>query len=557
MKKTLLAFVCVAFSIFATFAQNEVMVKPYSFNHSNVSMSIDQIGLPAVDADKLLAEDAWAEKGTPMRVGYTHNVNYTFHNSGRADLLADGSRLWRLSLSSPGAYMLSVVFSQLNLPEGATLFVYNGDRSKVGGPYTNEEYRLGNGYMVSDILPGDEIIVEYYEPANVLFHGEITIERINHFYKDIFHLKDAEKGYWGDAEGDCHYNVACSEGDPWHDQIYSVVCLLINDNTGSYRCSGAMINNVRQDKTPYVLTANHCSTRSEATFNFVFEYQTFTCDGTTGYQTRMANGGVVVASSGYTGDNYNLTSSSDFLLLKITGTLPSNVTSKLVFAGWDATGTSSVGAAIHHPGGDYKKISFPRVVASPGGSYNKFWTVGWYYPPQFGTNKGCTEQGSSGSPLFNASGLIIGDLSNGSSACDYPQGNDNYGKISYSWTNNNNNNNTRKLKSWLDPDNTGTLSLRGMRYDGTPAGVESYSSSSTAFTISPNPSIGDVTVKGTFPMGKGICNVYNAMGVLVHSQDVLTDNTFNLHFNGLSDGLYFVEIVCDNHIYQSKMIIAR
>ena len=68
---------------------------------------------------------------------------------------------------------------------------------------------------------------------------------------------------------------------------------------------------------------------------------------------------------------------------------------------------------------------------------------------------------------------------------------------------------------------------------------------------------GDITVKGSFPMGKGICNVYNSMGMLVHSQDVLVDNTFNLHFKGLSDGIYFVEIVCDNHIYQSKMIIAR
>ena len=553
MKKTLLTFVCVAFSMFAAFAQNEVTVKPYSFNHSNVSMNIDQIDLPAVDADKLLAEDAWAEKGTPMRVGYTHNVDYNFHNSGRTDVMADGSRLWRLSLSSPGAYMLSVVFSRFNIPEGATLFVYNSDRSEVDGPYTNEEYQKGNSYMTTAILPGDEIIVEYYEPADALFHGEITIERVNHIYKDIFRLKDAEKGYWGDAEGDCHYNVACPEGDPWRDQIYSVVCLLISDNTGSYRCSGAMINNVRQDKTPYVLTANHCSTRSEATFNFVFEYQTFTCDGTSGYQTRMANGGVVVASAGYQGVDGTLQNSSDFLLLKITGSIPNNVTSKLVFAGWDASGASSVGAAVHHPGGDYKKISFPRLVASPGGSYNKYWVVAWYTNP----NKGCTEQGSSGSPLFNANGLIIGDLSTGSSACDYPQGTDSYGKFSYSWTNNNNSNNARKLKPWLDPDNTGTLSLRGMHYDGTPAGVESYSSSSTGFTISPNPSVGDITVKGSFPMGKGICNVYNSMGMLVHSQDVLVDNTFNLHFKGLSDGIYFVEIVCDNHIYQSKMIIAR
>ena len=556
MKKTLLAFVCVAFTMFATYAQNDVTVKPYSFNHSNVSMIVDKIDLPAVDVDKLLAEDAAAEKGTPYRVGYTHNVDYNFQNSGRTDVLDDGSRLWRLSLSSPGAIMMSVVFSQFNIPEGATMYVYNADRSQFDGPFTNEDYLQLNGYMTTLALEGDEIILEYHEPADVPFHGEVTVARVSHMYKDLFHVKDEEKGYWGDAEGDCHYDVACSIADPWHDQIYSVVCISITNSTGSYRCSGAMINNVRQDKTPYVFSANHCSTVSDDAYIFVFEYQKNSCNGTSGPYYKLARNGVKVASSGYTGENYNLGSSSDFLLLRITGDLPNDVLSKLVFAGWDAGGSSSTGATIHHPGGDYKKISFPRIVASPGGSYNKFWTVGWYYG-QFGANKGCTEPGSSGSPLFNASGLIIGSLSNGSSACDAPQGTDNYGKISYSWTNNNNSNNTRKLQPWLDPDNTGALVLRGMHYDGTPAGVESYSSSSSAFTISPNPSIGDITVKGSFPMGNGICNVYNSMGMLVQSQNVLTDNVFNLHFDGLSDGIYFLEIVCDKHIYQSKMLIAR
>lgn len=557
MKKTLFTFACVAFCMFAAFAQNDVTVKPYSFNHSNVSMNIDKIDLPAVDVDKLLTEDALAEKGTPVRIGHTHNVDYNFHNSGRTDMLVDGSRLWRLSLSSPGAIMLSAVFSQFNIPEGATMHVYSADRSQVGGPYTNEDYRQLNGYMTTDIIFGDEIVLEYYEPANVPFHGEVTIARISHFYKDLFHVQDGEKGYWGDAEGDCHYDVACPIADPWRDQVNSVVLIAISNSTGSYRCSGAMINNVRNDKTPYVYSANHCSTYpNEDTYIFVYEYQTNTCGGTSGTYYNMAHNGVMVASSGYTGENYNLSSGSDFLLLKVTGSIPSNVKNKLVFAGWDAGGSSSVGAAIHHPGGDYKKISLPRIVASPGGSYNKFWTVGWYYG-QFGENKGCTEQGSSGSPLFNASGLIIGSLSSGSSACDYPQGTDNYGKISYSWTNNNNSNNARKLKPWLDPDNTGTLSLRGIHYDGTPAGIENYNTNASSFTISPNPSIGDITVKGTFPMGKGICNVYNSMGMLVCTQDVLMDNTFDLHFKGLSDGIYFVEIVCDNHIYQSKMIIAR
>ena len=553
MKKTFLTILCVAFAISAAHAQKAVVGTPYSFSHSNISMNVDKIDLPVVDVDKLMAEDAVAPKGTPMRVGVVHNVDYTFHNCGRTDVLADGSRLWRLSIKSPGAFVMAVIFSQFNIPEGATFHIYSGDRSQLTGTYTNDDYQRTDGLMETEDIFDDEIVLEYLEPANASFHGEIRIERVKHIYKDFLKSKDQEKGHWGDAEGNCHLNVACPEADPWREQVQSVVCISISDNTGSYLCSGALINNVRKDKTPYVLTANHCSTHTGATFKFYFEYQTYTCDGNTGVYNYGASGGTIVASSGYSGDNYNLDASSDFLLLKITANLSPLYRDRVVFAGWDATGASSVGAAIHHPGGDFKKLSLPRIVYSPGGTYNKFWSVYWNTNP----NKGCTEQGSSGSPLFNANGLIIGDLSNGSSACDYPQGVDNYGKISYSWTNNNTSNNARKLKPWLDPDNTGTLTLPGMHYDGTPTGVENFSSSSNTFTISPNPSIGYITVKGNFPIGKGVCKVYNTMGMLVHSQDVLTDNTFNLHFDGLSDGIYIVEIVSDNRVYQSKMIIAR
>ena len=552
MKKALLIFACVAMTA-TVFAQKAVVGTPYSFSHDNVSMSIDKIDLPAMDVDKLMSEDALTEKGTPLRIGTVHNVSYTFQNSGRTDKLSDGSILWRLSIKSPGALMMSVIFSRFNLPEGATFHIYSGDRSQLTGTYTNEDFLITDGLMASEDILGDEIILEYYEPADALFHGDMQIERISHIYRDFLHL-NTPKGHWGDAEGDCHPNVNCPEGNGWRDQINSVVCISITDNNGSYLCSGAMINNVRMDKTPYVLTANHCFTGTTGgSFKFYFDYQTLTCDGTSGFFNRMANGATVVANAGLNASMTNMSSSSDFLLLKITGALGAAYRDSIVFAGWDATGASSVGSAIHHPGGDYKKISLPRVVSSPGGAYNKYWTVYWHTSP----NKGCTEQGSSGSPLFNANGLIIGDLSTGSSACDYPQGSDNYGKISYSWTNNNNSNNARKLKPWLDPDNTGKLVLSGMHYNGALTSIENHNQAVQPFTIAPNPSYGNVSVNGSFGEGTGICNVYDAMGALVSSRTIDLEPSFNMNFSGLSNGIYFVEIVNDNRIYKSKMVIVK
>lgn len=193
------------------------------------------------------------------------------------------------------------------------------------------------------------------------------------------------------------------------------------------------------------------------------------------------------------------------------------------------------------------------MVTSPGGASNKYWSVYWYNTAA--TSKGCTEGGSSGSPLFNASGNIIGDLSNGSSACDYLSGTDNYGKFSYSWTNNNNSNASKKLQPWLDPDNTGTKVLYGIRYtSGT--GVQDRMPVQT-FSIAPNPTSGSVTIKGGFDMQNGICNVYNTMGMLVATQSVDLAPSFNMSFTDLPEGLYFVEIISGNNIYKSKMIINR
>ncbi|MCR4680483.1 MAG: T9SS type A sorting domain-containing protein [Bacteroidales bacterium] len=551
MKKIAVTLACLIMVSTVLHAQKAVVGTPYSFTHNNVSMVIDRVDLPTVDADKLLAEDALADKGTPLRVGTVHNVNYNFHNSGRLDEFPDGSRLWRLSFRSPGAVMMAVIFSHFNIPEEATFHIYSGDRSQLTGTYTNKDFEQVNGLMASEDIIGDEVILEYYEPASALYHGEIQIERISHIYRDFLHVRDDNKGHWGDADGDCHYDVVCPEGKPWHTQINSVVCISITDNTGSYLCSGAMINNIRKDRTPYVLSANHCYTGAPnaGTFKFYFLYQTFTCGGNNGYYNRMANGATVVASAG--GTAYNTSPSSDFLLLRITGNLYDQYRDSIVFAGWDATGSASVGAAIHHPGGDYKKISFPRTVSSNYGSY--FWVVNWYTNP----NKGCTEQGSSGSPLFNAQGLIIGDLSSGSSACDYPMGVDYYGKLSHSWNNGNTSNNNRKLKPWLDPDNTGILKMNSMRYDGTPVGVENYTTTIRPFNIVPNPSQGFVSMKGSFDPGDGVCNVYNAMGVLVASKSVTLSPSIDMSFNDLPSGIYIVEIINDNHIYKSKMVIAR
>ena len=88
---------------------------------------------------------------------------------------------------------------------------------------------------------------------------------------------------------------------------------------------------------------------------------------------------------------------------------------------------------------------------------NSCWRVFW---ASTDNGHGVTEGGSSGSPIFNQDGHIVGTLSGGSSYCDYPNYPDYYGKLSYHWLSNGAADN-RRLKPWLDPTESGVTTLEG------------------------------------------------------------------------------------------------
>jgi len=102
-----------------------------------------------------------------------------------------------------------------------------------------------------------------------------------------------------------------------------------------------------------------------------------------------------------------------------------------------------------------KKISFSdREVLSygyqrPGDSH---WRVTRW-------DRGTTEGGSSGSPLFDTNNRIIGQLHGGSASCRNMSGWDGYGKIAKSW----NVGWTRsgRLRDHLDPSNTRAETVNG------------------------------------------------------------------------------------------------
>ncbi|MCE1189553.1 MAG: T9SS type A sorting domain-containing protein [Ignavibacteria bacterium] len=423
----------------SAFAQLSEGGIPYSFNHK-VGVMVPEFRMPEVNTQVLLTEDEQdLTKGVPLRFGYKHGVTYSTQNSGIWENLPDGGKLWRLHIVCPGAITTNLLFSEYLVPSGAKLYLYNDAKTEVLGAFTSRNNKE-DGKFATSLLRGEAVTLEYYVPANSASDGVIALSDIVHGYRDVFKLRRFGEDFG--TSGTCNININCPQGAPWQNEKRAVA-LIIAD--GSRLCTGAMINNVRQDLTPYFLTANHCiSGETPATWVFVFKYESPDCSITDGPLNYSLSGSAIKANN----------ASSDFALLKLNEAPPDSY--KVHFMGWNANEVAaSTGAGIHHPDGDIKKISFVSVPFESdtysGTPANSHWRTRW--------SAGVTEPGSSGSPIFDQDHHVVGQLHGGPSACDATDKSDLYGKFSWSW--NYGTTSTTRLKDWLDPDNTGTMVLNG------------------------------------------------------------------------------------------------
>jgi hypothetical protein len=445
MKKLLYTFLTsgaiISFSLFS-FAQYSEGGTPVGFDKFIVNDPIPVVTMPSFNVQEMLDEDrARLEAGIkgPFRFGRNFDVYLTPQNSGVWKTLANGDKLWRLAISSPGAYSLNFIFNKYKLPEGAKLWLYNEDHSHVIGAFTHKNNQYTEMFA-TDLIKGDKVIIEYYEPANVDFPGEIIISTVTHGYINTF--SDEFLRGFGNS-GACNMNVACPDGAPWADQIRSVVMLV---SGGNGFCSGALINNTLNDGKPYILTANHCYS-NPSSWVFRFNWQSATCNNPSTSPSFQSLSGATLRAR---------RTPSDFCLVEINQPVPNSYNA--YWSGWDNSGnipTNTV--SIHHPSGDIKKISFddnPAVITTAMGSEtNGVWQVIW-------DRNTTTEGGSSGSPLYDQNKRIIGQLWGGGASCTNLTSPDYYGRLSNSW-NPSGSNSTNRLKDWLDPNNSGVTFIDG------------------------------------------------------------------------------------------------
>lgn len=464
----------------------------------------------------------------------------------------NGNTIWSAKIESKNAQALGLYFSNFYIPPGAKLFVYSADKNQLIGAFT-EKNNSENGLFATELIFGDQLVIEYNEPASVAGLGSFTIDEVLHAFRGVSDLKESS-GFGG--SGSCEVNVACPEGTGYEKQINSVVRLLIKEGSSSYWCTGTVINNVNNDKTPYVLTADHCaSTASAEDLNqwiIYFNYQSTTCSNPTiAPASKTMTGATEIASSSNAG-----VLGSDFYFVLLNQNIPTDYNA--YFMGWDRTGDGSTnGASIHHPQGDIKKIStytkdlISSTYSSGGfvGFTNGFWEVEW---AETVTNWGVTEGGSSGSPIYSQDGFLIGTLTGGWASCSSPTSADYYGKFNYHWDKNGTTNDTQ-LKPWLDPGNTGTLFL-----SGTPVGIENpIQQKDEFFTVFPNPSNGQITLRfNAQAIGENYTiRVSNMLGQLILENKLEINYQKSLNLQELGKGVYFLQIIGEKQRQTQKISI--
>ncbi len=455
MKKVFILLTFCLMSII-TIAQISISKTPVSSIHT-LSRDVPTLQIEAPNMYEIEKEDEESSlKGKPYRYATLLDCDIDPTTNGLWEELENGVRVWRLNIESENAKALSLYFDAFWIPSNGELYIYNEDKTKILGAYTNRNNHE-SGVFTHEILEGEKLCIEYVQNGS----GEpiLHINKLSYAYRSVAMARDFAG--FGDSD-DCQNNVNCSpEGDDWQELKTAVCRISLRIGANTYWCSGSLVNNTSEDCTPYVLTAEHCAydddNNAYATTNdlnqwvFYFNYEADECENPASSPSSNTMTGCSYISRSSNNGNWN--STSDFYLVELNNSLPFNY--GLYVAGWNRGNTASAeGVGIHHPSGDIKKIStYTQSTSSANNGLD--WRVRWV---ETTNGHGVTEGGSSGSPLLNMDQQIVGTLSTGSSYCSFLNGYDYYGKFSESWDQNGSSNN-RQLKPWLDPTNSGVITM--------------------------------------------------------------------------------------------------
>ncbi len=418
------------------------------------------IQLSELDHSRHLTEAINSKASGRFRFAVPREVNLSPENAGEWSR-EDGLSQWKLEVESRGAVSLNLGFETYKMPPGGVLTI--SDSRGKGTPLEfSDQDNEDHNELWTPILRTDRLLIDLKIPTEFENALALNLTKVNHGFRDANPIKEKIGNSRSQA---CQIDVICSAADNsnfgplidlYRDQISSVAAYTL---LGIDTCSGVLINNARNDRRPFFLTADHCGiTPQNASSMVVFwNFENSRCR-TPGSAASGGNGDGPINQFNSGAIFRAASEPSDFCLVELDDAVPTQF--EIYFAGWDRRDVlPSNTVAIHHPGVSEKRISFDldsprrtnlfRDPIAPNGTHLRIGN--WEF--------GATEGGSSGSPLFSPAGLIVGQLHGGASACgnNLP---DWYGRIFTSW--NGGGSPQTRLRDWLDPESSGIEQLPGL-----------------------------------------------------------------------------------------------
>lgn len=328
---------------------------------------------------------------------------------GAKHAMADGGYVWTSTVQVAGASALRLYFEDLALPAKTELYLYN-DFGQVRGPYTGNGPGA-KGSFWSHAINGDTLYLQlrsigvpakgfaaapYFRITEVGVMGD-------RFLKGLMGTTlDLGKSFCSFNEP-CTENASCSSIPGAIAPARDAAALYLFRSGGSFFiCSGGLLADTdTSSQIPFFLTANHCLSkgREASSVEAYFQFST-PCNGTCFSPQGGAVPTVLGASILATSRN------SDFTLLRLDQPAPAGS----AFLGWTAAPVAFSNNTnlfrISHPAGAPQAYSEQRVDTSAGTCSSLPRGNFIYSRDTFGA----TEGGSSGSPVLNSAGQVVGQL---------------------------------------------------------------------------------------------------------------------------------------------------
>jgi hypothetical protein len=307
---------------------------------------------------------------------------------------ADGRAVLAVELFSEDAESLRVRFDP-GFDERVGLYVYDPATGAAFGPYSKHQLVMTEWW--STIIFGDSIGLEFVVEGDGNPPVTPTIASIA--YGTVAPTPP------GVSQGCMHRDASC-EPD-WATTADSVALLATLNQNGNLStfCTGALLNRGPGDRSPLVMTANHCvGSQGEAGPTvFVWFFETDSCNG------NMPDPNTLPRSEGSL--LLKRFTDADWTLL---GLYEPPSTGR--YLGWSSGywDDDTPATGIHHPRGGFKRISFGTKVDESNQEFcdqneNCFDAEVW----DVDYTTGFTEPGSSGSPVMSSVGIMRGTLTGG------------------------------------------------------------------------------------------------------------------------------------------------